>query len=40
LPLLILWLGGETSKIATIALGVTFPTIIAVYSAIDAVPRT
>jgi NitT/TauT family transport system permease protein len=40
LPLLILWLGiGETSKIATIALGVTFPTIIAVYSAIDAVPR-
>src|SRR5262249_13374291 len=40
LPLLILWLGiGEPSKIATIALGVTFPTVIAVYSAIDALPR-
>ncbi|MCC7346683.1 MAG: ABC transporter permease, partial [Variibacter sp.] len=40
LPLLILWLGiGETSKIATIALGVFFPTVIAVYSGIDAVPR-
>jgi NitT/TauT family transport system permease protein len=40
LPLLILWLGiGETSKVATIALGVTFPTVIAVYAAIDAVPR-
>jgi len=40
LPLLILWLGiGEPSKIATIALGVVFPTVIAVYSAIDAVPR-
>jgi ABC-type nitrate/sulfonate/bicarbonate transport system permease component len=40
LPLLILWLGiGESSKIATIALGVFFPTVIAVYSGIDAVPR-
>jgi NitT/TauT family transport system permease protein len=40
LPLLILWLGiGETSKIATIALGVFFPTIIAVYSGVDGVPR-
>ena len=40
LPLLILWLGiGETSKIATIALGVFFPTAIAAYSGIDNVPR-
>lgn len=40
LPLLILWLGiGEPSKVATIALGVFFPTVIAVYSGIDAVPR-
>lgn len=40
LPLLILWLGiGEASKIATIALGVFFPTAIAAYTAIDAVPR-
>jgi NitT/TauT family transport system permease protein len=40
LPLLILWLGiGETSKIATIALGVFFPTVIAVYSGVDGVPR-
>lgn len=40
LPLLILWLGiGETSKVATIALGVFFPTVIAVHSGIDAVPR-
>lgn len=41
LPLLILWLGiGEVSKIATIALGVFFPTVIAVYSGIDGVPRS
>jgi len=41
LPLLILWLGiGEASKIATIALGVFFPTAIATYAAIDAVPAT
>jgi len=40
LPLLILWLGiGESSKVATIALGVFFPTTIAMFSAIDAVPR-
>ena len=40
LPLLILWLGiGEASKVATIALGVFFPTVIATFSAIDAVPR-
>ena len=40
LPLLILWFGiGEPSKIATIALGVLFPTAISAYSAIDAVPR-
>jgi NitT/TauT family transport system permease protein len=41
LPLLILWLGiGEPSKIATIALGVFFPTVIATYSGVDSVPRT
>lgn len=40
LPLLILWLGiDEESKIATIALGVLFPTVIATYSAVDNVPR-
>ena len=40
LPLLILWLGiGESSKVATIALGVFFPTVISVYSGIDNVPR-
>ncbi len=40
LPLMILWLGiGEASKIATIALGVFFPTVIAVYSGVDGVPR-
>jgi ABC-type nitrate/sulfonate/bicarbonate transport system permease component len=40
LPLLILWLGiGEAPKIATIALGVFFPTAIAAASGIDAVPR-
>jgi NitT/TauT family transport system permease protein len=40
LPLLILWLGiGEPSKVATIALGVFFPTVIATFSAIDGVPR-
>lgn len=41
LPLLILWLGiGEPSKVATIALGVFFPTAISTYSGIDAVPVT
>ena len=40
LPLLILWFGiGEPSKIAVIALGVFFPTVISAYSACDAVPR-
>ena len=40
LPLMILWLGiGEASKVATIALGVFFPTVIAVYSGVDGVPR-
>ncbi|MBV9862245.1 MAG: ABC transporter permease [Alphaproteobacteria bacterium] len=40
LPLLILWFGiGEPSKIATIGLGVFFPTAIATFSSMDAVPR-
>lgn len=40
LPLLILWFGiGEPSKIATIAFGVFFPTVVATWSAVDAVPR-
>ena len=40
LPLMILWLGiGEASKVATIALGVFFPTAIAAASGVDAVPR-
>ena len=40
LPLLILWLGiGEPSKVATIALGVFFPTVIASFSGVDNVPR-
>lgn len=40
LPLLILWLGiGEISKVATIGLGVFFPTVIAAYAAVDSVPR-
>jgi ABC-type nitrate/sulfonate/bicarbonate transport system permease component len=40
LPLFILWLGiGEASKVATIALGVFFPTTIATFSSIDGVPR-
>lgn len=40
LPLLILWFGiGEPSKVATIALGVFFPTVISAYSAVDGVPR-
>src|SRR6185437_12116302 len=39
LPLLILWLGiGETSKIATIALGVFFPTCLSVYAGVGSVP--
>jgi NitT/TauT family transport system permease protein len=40
LPLLILWLGiGETSKVATIALGVFFPMAISTYAGVDSVPR-
>ncbi len=40
LPLLILWLGiGEAPKIATIASGVFFPTVIATFSGVDSVPR-
>jgi NitT/TauT family transport system permease protein len=40
LPLLILWLGiGESPKIVTIASGVFFPTVIATFSGVDAVPR-
>lgn len=40
LPLFILWLGiGEPPKVAVIALGVFFPTTIATFSALDAVPR-
>jgi NitT/TauT family transport system permease protein len=41
LPLLILWLGiGEAPKVATIAAGVFFPTAIATFSGVDAVPRS
>jgi NitT/TauT family transport system permease protein len=41
LPLFILWFGiGEPSKLATIALGVFFPTVIATSSGIDQVPRS
>jgi ABC-type nitrate/sulfonate/bicarbonate transport system permease component len=41
LPLFILWFGiGEWSKIATIAFGVFFPTAVATYAAVDAVPRS
>ncbi len=40
LPLFILWFGiGEASKVATIAIGVFFPTAIATYTGIDGVPR-
>ena len=40
LPLFILWLGiGEVSKLATIAFGVFFPTVVSTYTAIDSVPR-
>jgi NitT/TauT family transport system permease protein len=40
LPLLILWLGiGEGSKVATIALSVFFPTVIATFTGVDSVPR-
>ncbi len=40
LPLFILWFGiGEPSKVATIALGVFFPTAVAAFGAVDNVPR-
>jgi ABC-type nitrate/sulfonate/bicarbonate transport system permease component len=40
LPLMILWFGiGEPSKVATIALGVFFPTTIAAAGGVDSVPR-
>ena len=40
LPLFILWFGiGEPSKVATIALGVFFPTVISAYAAVDYVAR-
>ena len=40
LPLFILWFGiGEASKVATIAFGVFFPTVVSCTAAIDAVPR-
>src|SRR5215213_1208036 len=40
MPILILWLGiGESSKVATIALGVFFPMAVATFAAIDDVPR-
>jgi NitT/TauT family transport system permease protein len=39
-PLFIIWFGiGEGSKIATLGLGVFFPTVIATVGAVDAVPR-
>ncbi len=39
-PLFIIWFGiGEGSKIATVALGVFFPTVIAAVGAVDGVPR-
>jgi ABC-type nitrate/sulfonate/bicarbonate transport system permease component len=40
LPLFILWFGiGEPAKVATIAFGVFFPTVISCYTAVDQVPR-
>ncbi|MBV7433495.1 ABC transporter permease [Cardiobacteriaceae bacterium TAE3-ERU3] len=40
LPLFIIWFGiGESSKVATIAFGAFFPTVIATYSAVDGVDR-
>ncbi|MDJ1159241.1 ABC transporter permease [Chelatococcus sp. SYSU_G07232] len=41
LPLFILWFGiGEGSKVATIAFGTFFPTVIATYGAVDNVDRS
>src|SRR6185312_9039086 len=40
LPLLILWLGiGEAPKVATIAAGVFFPTVIATLAGVDGASR-
>jgi NitT/TauT family transport system permease protein len=40
LPLFILWFGiGEWSKVATIAFGVFFPSVVSTYTAVDSVPR-
>lgn len=41
LPLFIIWFGiDEGSKVATIILGVLFPTVVATYGAVDNVPRS
>lgn len=41
LPLFILWFGiGEPSKVATIAFGVFFPTVLGTCAAVDSVPRS
>ncbi len=41
LPLFILWFGiGEPSKVATIGLGVFFPTAVAAFGAVDNVPKS
>lgn len=41
LPLFILWFGiGEPSKVATIAFGVFFPTVISTHAAVSNVPRS
>lgn len=41
LPLFILWFGiGESAKVATIAFGTFFPTVIATYGAVDNVDRS
>jgi NitT/TauT family transport system permease protein len=41
LPLFILWFGiGEPSKVATIAFGVFFPTVVACYGGVDGVDRS
>ncbi len=41
LPLFILWFGiGETAKIMTIAIGTFFPTVISVWSGINATPSS
>jgi len=41
LPLFIVWFGiGEPSKVATIAFGTFFPTVISTYGGVDGVDRT